>query len=127
MYRIFGYAPQQIAASYEAFLNAVHPEDRQLVNDTVSEALAEQHTYDIEHRILRPDGTLRYVHGRAEVMQGDDGKPIRMVGTLQDITERKQMEVELRASEQAYRTLAHNLPGMVYRVFVREGRADAVL
>jgi len=121
MYRIFGYAPQQMAASFEAFLNAVHPEDRQLVNDTVSEALAEQHTYNIEHRILRPDGTLRYVHGRAEVMQGDDGKPIRMVGTLQDITERKQMEVELRASEQAYRTLAHNLPGMVYRVFVREG------
>ena len=120
MYRIFGYAPQQIASSYEAFLNAVHPEDRQLVNDTVSEALAEQHTYDIEHRILRPDGTFRYVHGRAEVMQGNDGKPISMVGTLQDITERKQMEVELRESELAYRTLSQNLPGLVYRVFLRE-------
>ncbi len=75
MYRIFGYAPQQMAASFEAFLNAVHPEDRQLVNDTVREALAGQHTYSIGHRILQPDGTLRYVHGRAEVVQGDDGEP----------------------------------------------------
>ena len=121
MYRIFGYAPQQIDASYEAFLDAVQPEDRQLVDDTVREALARQHTYSIEHRILQPDGTLRYVHGQAEVMKGDDGQPISMMGTLQDITERKQIETELRESELVYRTLSQNLPGMVYRVFIREG------
>ena len=114
MYRIFGYAPQQIASSYEAFLNAVHPEDRQLVNDTVSEALAEQHTYDIEHRILRPDGTLRYVHGRAEVMQGDDGKPISMAGTLQDVTERKQAEQTATDEKNFSNTLIASQPAIFY-------------
>ncbi len=105
MYRIFGYAPQQFDANYEAFLNAVHPEDRHLVDDTVREALERQHTYSIEHRILQPDGTLRYVHGQAEVMRGDDGQAISMVGTLQDITENKLAVQALAASELRFRTI----------------------
>lgn len=104
-YRIFGYAPQQIDASYAAFRNAVHPEDRKLVDDTVREALARQHTYSIEHRILQPDGTLRHVRGHAEVMQGDQGQAISMVGTLQDITENKLATEALAASEFRFRTI----------------------
>ena len=101
MYSILGYAPQQIGASYEAFLNAVHPEDRQAVDDSVRDTLERQHPYSMEHRILQPDGTLRYVHGQAEVKQAEDGQPIRMVGTFHDITERKlaeQMAIDERAN-----------------------------
>jgi diguanylate cyclase (GGDEF)-like protein/PAS domain S-box-containing protein len=116
MYRIFGYAPQQIGASYEAFLNLVHPEDRQLVDDAVREALARQHTYSIEHRILQPDGTLRHVHGQAEVMQGEDGQPISMMGTFQDITERKLVEQELHDSEERYRNLLETTNDWVWEV-----------
>ncbi len=114
MYRIFGYAPQQIGASYEAFLNAVHPEDRQLVDDTVREALVRQHTYSIEHRILQPDGTLRYVHGQAEVMQGEDGQTISMMGTLQDITERKLAEQTATDERNFSNTLIASQPDIFY-------------
>jgi diguanylate cyclase (GGDEF)-like protein/PAS domain S-box-containing protein len=114
MYRIFGLVPQQFGANYEAFLNQVYPEDRQLVDDTVREALARQHTYSIEHRILQPDGTLRYVHGQAEVMQGEDGQPISMVGTLQDITERKHAEEQLRKQHEITTLIIETIPMRVF-------------
>lgn len=114
MYRIFGLVPQQFGANYEAFLNQVYPEDRQLVDDTVREALARQHTYSIEHRILQSDGTLRYVHGQAEVMQRDDGQPISMVGTLQDITERKQAEEQLRKQHAITTLIIETIPMRVF-------------
>ena len=116
MYRIFGYAPQQIAASYEAFLNAMHPEDRQLVDDSVHDTLDRQHTYNIEHRILQPDGTLRYVHGQAEVMQGLDGQPISMLGTYHDITERKLAEERIRESEARFKQVAESAGEWIWEV-----------
>lgn len=106
MYRIFGLLPKQLDPSYEAFLNAVYPEDRQLVDDSVREALQRQHTYSIEHRILQPDGTLRYVHGQAEVIHGEDGQPTSMVGTFQDITKRKQVEDTLQESEERFHSIS---------------------
>ena len=116
MYRIFGYEPQQIGASYETFLNAVHPEDRQLVDDSVHDALERRHKYSIEHRILQPDGTLRFVHGQAEVIQGEDGKPISMLGTFHDITELKQAEQTLHDSESRYRNLIETSLDWVWEV-----------
>ncbi|MDP2695624.1 MAG: PAS domain-containing protein [Gallionella sp.] len=98
VYRIFDIAPQQFGFSYEAFLQAVHPEDRQLVDTCAREALEQGLTYSIDHRIVRPDGTVRYVHEQAEVLCNEEGQPVRMHGTVQDITERKQAEEELRRS-----------------------------
>lgn len=114
MYRIFGLVPKQFNASYEAFLNAVHPEDRQLVDDGLHDALERLHTYDIEHRILQPDGTLHYVHGQAEVMQGDDGQPISMMGTLQDITGRKLAEQTAIDEKNFSNTLIASQPDIFY-------------
>ena len=98
VYRIFDIAPQQFGFSYEAFLQAVHPEDRQLVDTCVREALEQGRPYSLDHRIVRPDGTVRYVHEHAEVSRDAEGRHIRMHGTVQDITERKQAEDELRRS-----------------------------
>ncbi|MDO8319851.1 sensor domain-containing diguanylate cyclase [Rhodoferax sp.] len=116
IYRIFGLAPQQFDATYEAFLNAVHPEDRQLVDDNVREALARQHRYSIEHRILQPDGTLRHVHEQAEVIRGKDGQAISMLGTVLDITGRKQAEQALHDSESRYRNLIETTLDWVWEV-----------
>lgn len=116
IYRIFGLAPQQFGASYEAFLNAVHPEDRQLVANSVREALERLHTYSIEHRILQPDGTLRHVHEQAEVIRGKDGQPISMLGTVLDITGRKLVEQALHDSESRYRNLVETTIDLVWAV-----------
>lgn len=96
IYRIFGLTPQVFGATYEAFLNSVHPDDREYVKEAVNKALYKNIPYSIDHRIVLPDGTVRVVHEQAEVVFDDTGKAIQMNGTVQDITERKQIEDKFR-------------------------------
>jgi len=96
IYRIFGLRPQEFGATYEAFLDMIHPEDREFVKRSVSEALSKNKHYSIDHRIVLPSGEVRIVHEQAAVTFDESGKSIRMVGTVQDITERKQAEEEMR-------------------------------
>jgi PAS domain S-box-containing protein len=114
IYRIFGLIPQQFGATFKAYLQAVHPEDRQLVEDGVREALEEGHPYHLEHRILLPDGTVRYVYARAEEVRSEDGQAIRMVGTVQDITEAT-LEAEQIRKQQALTTqIIETIPVRVF-------------
>ncbi|MBI5047882.1 MAG: PAS domain-containing protein [Deltaproteobacteria bacterium] len=95
IYRIFGLTPNQFDATYEAFLNSVHPDDRELVKNAVNKALNENRHYNIDHRIIRPDGSVCIVNEQAEVKFNAAGKPIRMIGTVHDVTEPRKMEQEL--------------------------------
>ncbi len=95
IYRIFGLKPREFGATYEAFLNCIHPDDIEFVKKSVNEALREGKDYSIDHRIILPDGSERIVHEQAEVNFDDNGEPVRMIGTVHDITERKHMEEEL--------------------------------
>ena len=95
IYRIFGVSPGEFEATYEAFLDRVHPDDRESVMKAVDEALKGK-PYSIDHRIVLPDGRERIVHEEAEIYYGDDGRPVRMVGTVQDVTDRRKVEDELR-------------------------------
>ena len=98
IYSIFGLTPQQFGATYEAFLERVHPEDREKVTQAVRQTLDAGKPYSLDHRVLRPDGEVRIVHERAEVVRDGAGKTVQMVGTVQDITEQKRIEAEfLRA------------------------------
>ncbi|MFC1512874.1 PhnD/SsuA/transferrin family substrate-binding protein [Thermodesulfobacteriota bacterium] len=99
IYRIFGLAPAQFAASFEGFLDTVHPADRDLVQRAVEETLANGSDYDIEHRIILPSGEERIVHERGKVQCDHTNKPVRMIGTVQDITHRKQTEDEKKDLE----------------------------
>ncbi|MBI5178838.1 MAG: PAS domain S-box protein [Nitrospinae bacterium] len=102
IYRIFGLAPREFGATYEAFLETVHPDDRQAVANGVTGALEGETHYNIDHRIVLRDGSIKFVHEQAEVYRGTGGAPVRMVGTVQDVTERKAAEEELiRAKEEA--------------------------
>ncbi|MFC1672291.1 PAS domain-containing protein, partial [Planctomycetota bacterium] len=92
IYRIFGLDSRSFGATYEAFLDSVHPDDRKSVQDAVDKAMEDKEPYSIDHRIVLPDGTKRIVHEQAEVFLDDAGKAIRMVGTVQDITDRKLAE-----------------------------------
>jgi PAS domain S-box-containing protein len=102
IYRIFGIDPEEFGASYEAFLARVHPDDREKVDQAVAKALKQEAGYDIEHRVVRPDGELRTVHERGEVTFDDSGKPVRMLGTVVDVSEEARLREELARSE------AHN-------------------
>lgn len=89
IYRIFGLTPQSFGATYQAFLDTLHPEDRQRVIDAVNASVADANVpYDIQHRIVRPDGQIRIVHEQGQVYRDAAGRPLRMIGTVQDITER---------------------------------------
>ena len=97
IYHIFGLTPQQVNITYDVFMQAVHPEDRQSVEDCVREALEHGHPYSVDHRILLPDGSLRYVHQQGEVSRNYSGQPVKMLGTVLDITERKQAEQKVQS------------------------------
>ncbi|MBI4664922.1 MAG: PAS domain S-box protein [Nitrospinae bacterium] len=100
IYKIFGLTPQQFGASYEAFLNSVHPDDREMVKSAVNQALNERKPYSIVHRIVLPTGEIRFVHESAEVIFDEVGRPVKMWGTVQDISTLQQVEEERhRASE----------------------------
>ncbi len=97
IYRIFGQEPQSFGATYDAFLETIHPDDRQHVVDAVGAAVADpQVAYAIEHRIIRSrTKEERTVQERGKVYRDSDGRPIRMIGTVYDITEQKQVQKAL--------------------------------
>lgn len=96
IYNIFGISKALFGASYEAFLGSVHPDDRDMVDTAVRDALGLGRPYSIDHRIVLPSGEVRMVHEQAEVIRDSSGNPIAMSGTVQDITERKRAEDEVR-------------------------------
>lgn len=108
-------------ANYKTFIDTVHPLDRELVSTAINEAMYDRKPYNIDHRILLPDGTERIVHAEAEVSWDDEGKPIWMAGIIQDVTERK------RAEEQIY-NLAYfdSLTGLPNRLLFKEHLGHAL-
>ncbi len=113
IYRIFGLTPQEFGATYEAFLDSIHPDDREFVKKAVNEALYGM-PYSIDHRIVLPDGTIRLVHEQGEVTFGESSEPIRMFGTVQDITDRKKAEKALQDSKAKYSAIVDGFDGFIY-------------
>jgi PAS domain S-box-containing protein len=98
VYRIFGLEPQEFRATYEAFLEAVHPDDRAAVDAAYSESVREgRDTYEVEHRIVRKStAEVRVVHEKCEHFRDVSGRIIRSIGMVHDVTERKHAEEALR-------------------------------
>ena len=102
VYRIYGLDPQ-ILLTYQRLLTAVHPEDREYHNHHTAEWLKNRGGPPYDYRIIKPDGSTRYIHVIGEVECDEAGAPIRFVGTLQDVTESKLAETRLRESEARFR------------------------
>jgi diguanylate cyclase (GGDEF)-like protein/PAS domain S-box-containing protein len=94
-FKIFGLDQHDFQATYDAFLQLVHDDDKKDVEKAVREAIEKDHPYDIIHRILRPDGETRTVHERAKVQRDNNGEALSMLGTVQDITELHNIEKNL--------------------------------
>jgi PAS domain S-box-containing protein len=95
LYCIFGYEPYEIKPTHALFTAAIHPDDRERVRGLEDEALAGSRDYDMVFRITRPDGIIRFVYLRGEVMRDTGGSPVGIRGSAQDITERRKAEEEM--------------------------------
>src|SRR5262249_28663668 len=114
VFRIFGYEPGGLLVSRENFFRAVHPEDRERVRLAVAEALKQRQPYRTEHRIVRPDGTERIVQEYSEIVFDPvNGQPLRMLGVVQDITERRAAEMERLRAFETLQLFIDSVPGYV--------------
>jgi PAS domain S-box-containing protein len=94
IFRIFEVDSSSFDVSYEAFIAVIHPDDREMVNSAYLNSLQNKTPYDIEHRLLLQDGRIKYVHERCETVYGSAGEPLRSVGTVQDVSDRKRLKLE---------------------------------
>jgi PAS domain S-box-containing protein len=129
VFRIYGFEPQEFAPSFDKLMEVVHPDDRELLRTKLDGALHRGEPYDFEHRIVRPGGEVCVIHSRAEVVRGEEGEPLRMVGTVHDITERKALEEQL--AHQAFHDSLTGLPNRslfmdrLEHALARSGRRQA--
>ena len=113
--RLFGVSAEHAAGgSLVHYVDAIHPDDQARVTVLVNDAVATAGGYEADYRVLSPDRGTRWVIVRGRVDTDTDGRPSRMHGVLMDITERKQAEQQLAASEQRFRDLADAMPQMVW-------------
>lgn len=113
-YHIYGLDPSKPSPDYQTMLSScIHPDDSELLDKTFSSAMRESSVYELEHRIVRPGGEVRWVRDLAHPYFNEQGKLLRYIGTTLDITERKLAEIELSAQRQFLQTLADNVPGLV--------------
>ena len=98
IYRLFEIDPGKFGASYDAFLDAIHPDDRDRVNEAYTDSLRDRTPYEITHRLLMADGRVKVVEERCETDFAPDGTPLRSRGTVQDVTARVAVENALRES-----------------------------
>lgn len=101
IFRLFEIDPSQLPATYEVFLDITHPEDRDRVHRAYTESLLNRTPYEITHRLLMPDGRIKWVSERCRTDYDASGKPLYSQGTVQDVTERRQAEESLRILSQA--------------------------
>ncbi|MFZ4617496.1 MAG: PAS domain S-box protein, partial [Rectinemataceae bacterium] len=108
-YRIFGVDPREYRLSRDSYRQVTHPDDRELVNRFIRDAVANKGAYRFTHRVIRPDGSIRHVRVDSEVAS-QVGATLQLVGTIQDITEQKLVQDELEESEHRFRSLFDDSP-----------------
>ena len=113
VYRIFGIDSSQQNVTHELFLNSVHPDDLDYLNTAYQESVKNKTQYSIDHRIVLPDGNIKYVHEQCDTYLDEKGNA-HSLGTVQDITARKKVEEALEKERNLLRTLIDNIPDLIF-------------
>ncbi len=96
LYRLYGLTPGEGVGGYEKFLSRIHPDDRERVRRTVDQSRRSGDSFSYDHRVIRSDGAVRWLHGQGQVMKNESGRVVTLLGTAQDITQRRRAEEEVR-------------------------------
>ncbi len=115
-FALLGLTPETATATYNAWRSCVHPDDVEDVETVLRTALGTQTTYEAGYRVVHPDGSLRWLIGRGRTLYDDAGQPVRMIGVLMDITERKRAEQLLQKTEQRFTTLSQASPVAIFQM-----------
>jgi len=105
-FRIYGFAPDEGLSAWEKRLQRIHPEDRAKWQETTNRAIDEKSDYEVDQRLLLPDGTVKYTHTIGHPVLNASGDVVQFVGTMIDVTERKRAEEERERLRQAQADLA---------------------
>lgn len=114
-YRIYGFDPKEGLSAWEKRLQRIHPEDRDRVEEAKDRAIREKSGYEVNHRIVLPEGKVKYTHTVGRPVLNASGEVVQFVYTMMDITERKQAEEDLRRSEESYRMFVSQSSEGIFR------------
>ncbi|HEY9829532.1 MAG TPA: PAS domain S-box protein [Stenomitos sp.] len=123
---LFGLEPGEFNGSFEMFVSRLHPDDRDRVLAAINHAIATGEDYDIEFRVVYPNGRIRWALSQGKVFYDQNGQPLRMAGNDIDITERKRAAEALQDSEERFRQLAENIDAVFWMQEVSENRISYV-
>ena len=104
LYRIYGLEPGEFAATFEGYVELVHPDDQERVQATIGRALADHRPFVFEERVVQPDGTVRVLESQGEVQTDNEEQVVRMIGVCHDVTERRHAESAAREAEERFRS-----------------------
>ncbi len=121
IYRIFEIDTKLVDLNYQTFLQRVHPEDRIMVQNAYQQSLVNKTPYELVHRLLMPDGRIKYIQEKCRTFYDRNGQAVRSLGTVQDISERKLAELALIESEQRFRELFEQMPNIAVQGYDQQG------
>jgi len=119
VYRIFGFKPQEFPATNELFLDHIHPDDLDRVNKTFSDSLVDKTPYSITYRIQLKNGNIKYVYGQGETFYDNNGKAVRSVGAVQDVTEQKKADEKIKSTREYANNLVKSSLDMIIAVDIK--------
>jgi len=115
MYALYGLRKDEFTGAFEAWLNGLHPDDKEFGENETRLALLGEKEYDTEFRVVWPDGTVHVEKAKGEVFRNESGEPVRMLGINYDITEQKRKDEKIREKDQEFRKLSANVPDLIFQ------------
>lgn len=121
LYRIYGLEPQSQEITFELYASFIHPDDKEELFNTIQNALSTKMPYDLHHRIIIADGTVKHLNAKGSIQLDANGQPDKMLGTAQDVTERLIMEHAARESQHFIQKTADATPAIIASYNINTG------